>query len=86
VFDRIDAGSEYMPMNAAIKKIVHNPNYPEYAKLINKKVFGQHLSGMRNLASAKELRLITDIEKTIISAIEMGWIKNEKEILEFLKK
>jgi hypothetical protein len=86
VFDRIDAGSEYMPMNAAIKTVVLNPNYPEYAKLINKKVFGQHISGMRNLASAKELRKISDIEKQIISAIDMGWIKNEKDILDYLNK
>jgi hypothetical protein len=86
VFDRIDAGSEYMPMNAAIKTVVLNPTYSEYAKLINKKVFGQHISGMRNLASAKELRKISDIEKQIISAIDMGWIKNEKDILDYLNK
>lgn len=86
IFDRIDAGSEYLPMNAKIKSIIPNPNYPEYAKLINTKVFGQHVSGMRNLASAKELRQISDIEKQIISAIDMKWIKAEKDILEFLKR
>lgn len=85
VFDRIDAGSEYLPMNAAISSIIKTPNYPEYARLINKKVFGQHISGMRNLASAKELRKISDIEKQIIMAIERGWIKNEKDILDFLQ-
>jgi hypothetical protein len=41
---------------------------------------------MRNLASAKELRKISDIEKQIISAIDMGWIKNEKDILDYLNK
>jgi len=86
IFDRIDAGSEYLPMNAAISKIIKSPNYPEYAKLINKKVFGQHISGMRNLASAKELRQISDIEKQIISAIDMEWIKDENGLLKFLKK
>jgi hypothetical protein len=86
IFDRIDAGSEYLPMNAAISKIVKSPNYAEYARLINKKVFGQHISGMRNLASAKELRQISDIEKQIISAIDMEWIKDEDGLLKFLKK
>lgn len=86
IFDRIDAGSEYMPMNSKIKEIIEYPNYSEYAKSINRKVFGQHQTGMRNLASAKELRKIADIEKQVITAIEMGWIKNEDGLLEFLNK
>jgi hypothetical protein len=86
IFDRIEAGSEYLPMNVKIKSIIQSPNYAEYATLINVKVFGQHISGMRNLASAKELRAITDIEKTVISAIDMGWIKNEEDLINYLKK
>lgn len=86
VFDRIEAGSEYMPMNKKISQIVEKPNYPLYARLINTKVFGRHISGMRNLASASELRKIADIEKQIINAIDMGWIKNESGLLEFLNK
>ena len=86
VFDRIEAGTEYMPMNSKIKEIIPNPNYQTYAKLINKKVFGKHVPGMRNLASANELRQIADVEKQIITAIDMKWIKNEKGLIEFLKK
>lgn len=85
VFDRIEAGTEYMPMNSKIKEIIPNPNYQTYAKLINKKVFGKHVAGMRNLASANELRQIADVEKQIITAIDMKWIKNEKGLIEFLK-
>ena len=86
VFDRIEAGTEYMPMNSKIKEIIPNPNYQTYAKLINKKVFGKHVAGMRNLASASELRQIADVEKQIITAIDMKWIKNEKGLIEFLNK
>lgn len=86
VFDRIEAGTEYMPMNSKIKEIISNPNYQTYAKLINKKVFGKHVAGMRNLASANELRQIADVEKQIITAIDMKWIKNEKGLIEFLNK
>ena len=86
VFDRIEAGTEYMPMNSKIKEIIPNPNYKTYAKLINKKVFGKHVAGMRNLASANELRQIADVEKQIITAIDMKWIKNEKGLIEFLNK
>lgn len=81
IFDRIDAGSEYMPMNTAIKKIVPNPEFYKYAIAINEKVFGVHKTGMRNLASAKELRKIADIEKFIMQSIDMGFLKNESDIL-----
>jgi len=80
IFQRIEAGNEYKPMNAAIKRVVKEPNYPKYAKLINEKVFGQHQTGMRNLASAKELRKIADVEKFIIQAIDMGFLKSDNDI------
>lgn len=81
IFDRIEAGNEYKPMNALIKNIIPNPNYSKYATAINKKVFGEHIRGIRNLASASELRKISDIEKFISNSIEMGIIKNEKQLL-----
>lgn len=80
IFSRIEAGSEYKPMNCAIKKIVPNPDYPKFARLININVFGVHQTGMRNLASAKELRKVADIEKFVINAIEQGWLKSESDI------
>jgi hypothetical protein len=86
IFDRVDAGSEYLPMNSAIKTIIENPDYAKFARMINTKVFGKHLTGMRNLASAKELRKIADIEKMVTQAIEMGWIKNEIDLTNYLLK
>lgn len=85
IFDRIEAGNEYRPMNSAINMIVPNPDYSKYAKMINKKVFGHHQSGMRNLASASELRKIADIEKFITQGIEMGMITHEAGILKALE-
>jgi hypothetical protein len=85
IFDRIEAGNEYKPMNSAINTIVSKPNYPLFAKEINKKVFGSHITGMRNLASSKELRQIADIEKMIIKAIENKWIQNEESIISFIQ-
>lgn len=84
IFDRIEAGSEYLPMNAKIKEIVNNPDYPKYAMLINRKVFGEHKTGMRNLASSRELRKIAEVEKTIIIAIENEWIRSEQQLIKFL--
>lgn len=84
IFDRIEAGSEYLPMNSKIKEIIKSPDYPKFARLINQKVFDHHQSGMRNLASSKELRKIADIEKTVITAIDNSWIKTEEDLLKFL--
>jgi hypothetical protein len=86
IFNRIEAGDGYLPMNKSINSIIENPNYANIARLINLKVFKNHVAGMRNLASSKELKKIADIEQTIISAIEMGWIKNENDLNSFLIK
>jgi hypothetical protein len=48
---------------------------------INNKVFGRHMAGMRNLASAKELRKVADIEKFITQSIEMGFIRTENDVI-----
>lgn len=85
IFDRIEAGTEYLPMNASIKKIIKEPSYPLYAKTINEKVFGMHQTGMRNIASAKELRKIADIEKFVTQSIEMGFLRNEADIINAIK-
>lgn len=86
VFDRIEAGDEFRPMNAAINTIVPNPDYRKYATAINVKVFGTHITGMRNLASAKELKNITKIEQYISQGINMGMIKDEKQVLYAIEK
>lgn len=85
IFDRIEAGDKFKPMNAAICKLLPKPDYPTYAREINLRVFGEHISGMRNLASAKELRLISEIENTVTKAIQHGWIKSEDDILKLIR-
>jgi hypothetical protein len=81
IFDRIEAGDEFRPMNNAIKKIVQTPDYKKYSIAINKKVFGRHLTGMRNLATASELKKIIKIEQFISQGILIGMIKDEKQVL-----
>lgn len=85
IFERIEAGTEYKPMNAAIKGLILNPQYHVYAKAININVFGLHSPGMRNLASAKELNKISDIEKFITKSIEMGLIKKEEQVIKSIQ-
>lgn len=85
IFDRVEAGGEYMPMNAAIKSVVDSPNYISIATSINERVFGHHQTGMRNIASSKELRKIADIERFIINAINNKWIKTEEDVIDAIK-
>jgi hypothetical protein len=85
IFDRMDAGDKFKPMNGAINRILEKPDYPKYAKEINTRVFGEHKTGMRNLASAKELRLVSEIENTVTKAIEHGWVKTEEDILKLIR-
>lgn len=85
IFDRIEAGDEYRPMNNAIKSIIEYPEYPKYAIAINEKVFGKHLTGMRNLASSQELKRITKIEQFICQGIGCGMITTENQILHAIK-
>jgi hypothetical protein len=85
IFDRMDAGNKFLPMNGAICRLLEKPDYPKYAREINVRVFGEHITGMRNLASAKELRLISDIENTVTKAIEHGWVKSEEDILKLIR-
>ena len=85
IFNRIDAGNEFMPMNSAIKRLLVEPDYSKFSIAINERIFGIHRTGMRNLASSKELRLIADIEKFIVNAINNGWLKTEFDILQAIK-
>jgi hypothetical protein len=81
IFDRIEAGDNFKPMNKAISKVVQNPDYKKYSIAINEKVFGKHLTGMRNLASASDLKNITKIEQFLTQGIEMGIIKQDNQIM-----
>lgn len=81
IFDRVEAGDEFLPMNNAIKSIVENPEYPKYAIAINKRVFGKHMTGMRNLASAKELKNIAKIEQFVAQSIKIRMIKEDRQII-----
>lgn len=85
IFDRIEAGNEFKPMNKAISTIVTNPDYKKYATAINEKVFGFHQTGMRNLATAKQLKDITKIEQFVKQGIELGLITTDDQIVNSIK-
>lgn len=86
IFNRILAGTEYTPMTSAIKKAITEPDYREYNIAINKKVFGKHVNGIRNTATQNELFAISDIEKFIAQSINMGIVKNERQLYKVIDR
>lgn len=85
IFNRILAGSEFIPMNIAISKVIQDPKYALYCCEINIKVFGRHEKGVRNSASIEELQNISDIEKFVTQLIEQGFLNTESQLLSVIR-
>lgn len=85
IFNRILAGTEFLPMNKAISMIIKEPLYPLYSIEINKKVFGFHEKGIRDFAMSEQLDKITEIEKFVTQLIEQGFIKDEEQLINAIK-
>ncbi len=86
IFNRVLAGTHFTPMTKAISKVIEKPNYPQYNRLINIKVFGYHKSGIRNECSQKDLEILSDIEKFICQSIDMGIIKTESHLFQVIDR
>lgn len=84
IFNRIEACDEFKPMNKAISSIIQDPEYSKYAIAINNRVFGQHMTGIRNLATAEELKQISKLENFITQGIEMQMIKDDNHIMHII--
>lgn len=85
IFNRIEAGDSYKPMNSAIDKILGLNDYAQYAIAINKRVFGKHAIGIRNFATKEELKKIASIEKDVIMLITNKYVKTESELFTAIK-
>jgi len=86
IMNRIEAGDNFRPMNAAIEKVVSKPEYYVYAIAVNERVFGKHMAGIRNLASKEDLKKVAKIEEFVANSIDMGYIKNHAQILTAIKE
>lgn len=84
--DRIKAGSDYRPMNAAIRSVVNDPDYARIAREINKAVFGHHERGIRDVASAEQLKRIAEIERYISNCIDDGFVRSEDDVIRIINK
>jgi hypothetical protein len=87
IINRIEAGNMYLGLTNAIAK--WNPDGTKYAtlaKALNFIVFNRHEPGIRNTSTANELKQLEDLEKKMVFAIEMGYIKSFDNLLSELRR
>ena len=84
ILNRIEAGNFYKGFTNCI--IDWKPNYPKIAYALNQIVFGKHEIGIRNNANEEQLKQLTDVQKKLGFAVEMGYITDEKMLMEEMRK
>lgn len=85
IINRIEAGSFYRELSKAMSKI-DNPDYVKIAKALNYIVFNKHETGLRNTATQKQLLELKNIEEKLAFAINMGYIKNNHDLIITMRK
>jgi hypothetical protein len=95
ILNRIDAGSEYNKLCRCIADVLvpklssENEKkfiFSNFAKLINKKVFGKHDENLRQLATKEQLANLKETEIKLTTLIEVGFINNYSDAKAYLFK
>jgi len=84
---RHEAGDNYRSLTAAIQRF--EPTFKEYsqvAKALNYIVFDRHEKNVRQIASAKQLERLSNLEAKLAFAVDMGYINNYQELLSELRR
>ena len=92
ILNRIEAGHDYSQLCATISqhilpKISDNAKkfiYSNFAKLINKKVFGEHSDNLRQIASKEQLKELNRVQTKLAALIEVGYISNYQDAKNYL--
>lgn len=85
LLNRIEAGNFYKGFSAALKTFPR-VDYARMARALNWVVFGGHASGVRDTATAAELKELASLEEKMAFAVQMGYIRNEAQMLGALKQ
>lgn len=86
ILNRIEAGDFYKGLTEQLYAKFENPNYARIAMEINKVVFGKHETGIRQIASQKELGKLTDFEKMLAYALANDFISTESDLIKHIQK
>lgn len=82
---RHNAGDYYKGLTSAVQ-IFNKVNYSQLAKGLNYIIFGKHETGLRQIATQKQLQELTELQKQLAFAIDMGYIKSFDELLNEMRR
>jgi len=85
ILNRIEAGNMYRGLSSAIARFPA-PDYAGTAKVLNLVVFGKHESGIRQAATAAELKELATLEENMAFAINMQYINSQEQLIEGLRQ
>lgn len=83
ILNRIEAGDMYRGLSGAIARL-GNPDYVATARALNLVVFGRHEAGIRQRATAEQLKKLTFLEESMASNIDCGLIISQNQLLQVL--
>jgi len=86
LLNRIEAGNLYRGFSSAVASFGHGVDYALLARALNWVVFGMHKTGIRQEATAAQLKELAALEEKMAFAIDMGFIRTQDELLTTLKK
>lgn len=85
IVNRVEACELNKELRSAMAQYIPSPDYPGINKALNIKIFGHHETGMRNLASEKELHNLYRLEETMAYCIKKGFYKTNEEVVAAIK-
>jgi hypothetical protein len=85
IINRIEAGNFYKELSRAVSTF-EDVDYVEMATNLNLAIFGKHERGLRNNGTKDELKRLEQLESHLAFAIDRGYIKTFRELIEEIKK
>jgi hypothetical protein len=82
---RHSAGDNYKGLTSAVTRF-NNVNYAQIAKGLNYIVFGRHDEGLRQTASQDQLHQLTELQKQLAFAVDMGYIRSFDELINEMRR
>lgn len=84
IINRIEAGDRYNDLCRAAS-IFPDVDYRVIAKGLNYIVFNIHETLLRNKATQEQLKELDDLQKSLAFAIDMGYIKSYKQLIDEMR-
>jgi hypothetical protein len=82
---RHSAGDNYKGLTSAVQRF-SNVNYIQLAKGLNYIVFNKHEPDLRQQASEIQLKQLTELQKQLAFAIDMGYIRSFDELINEMRR